>query len=287
EYILSENLYGLDIDERARQLAYFSLMIKARSYNRRILTKDIEPHIYAIPESNNIDRKYFEIFGDSLSVEEKEEARESIEKLLSTFKDGKNYGSILKVDKVNFELCRKYIEDLDLEQIDLFTYDVDKFQNEIKNIIDVAELMTMKYHVVATNPPYLNRMNGQLKEYVDKNYKDYKTDLFSVFMYRNFDFCKPNGYSGFMTPFVWMFIKSYEKLSEYIIDNKSIGTLVQMEYSAFEEATVPICPFVFKNGSENNKGLYFRLSEFTGGMEVQKEKVLEAIENPDCGYFYV
>ena len=287
EYILSENLYGLDIDERARQLAYFSLMIKARSYNRRILTKDIEPHIYAIPESNNIDRKYFEIFGDSLSVEEKEEARESIEKLLSTFKDGKNYGSILKVDKVNFELCRKYIEDLDLEQIDLFTYDVDKFQNEIKNIIDVAELMTMKYHVVATNPPYLNRMNGQLKEYVDKNYKDYKTDLFSVFMYRNFDFCKPNGYSGFMTPFVWMFIKSYEKLREYIIDNKSIGTLVQMEYSAFEEATVPICSFVFKNGSENNKGLYFRLSEFTGGMEVQKEKVLEAIENPDCGYFYV
>jgi hypothetical protein len=129
-------------------------------------------------------------------------------------------------------------------------------------------------------------MNGQLKEYVNKNYKNYKTDLFSVFMYRNFELCKPNGYSGFMTPFVWMFIKSYEKLRKYIIDNKSIGTLAQMEYSAFEEATVPICAFVLKNGRESNNGLYFRLSEFTGGMKVQKEKVLEAIENPDCGYFY-
>lgn len=286
EYILSENLYGLDIDERARQLAYFSLMMKSRSYSRRILNKGIEPHIYAIPDSNNIDRKYFEIFGNSLAVEEKEEARKSIEKLLATFKDGKNYGSILKVEKVDFELCRKYIEDMDLGQIDLFTYDVDEFQKEIKNIINVAEVMTMKYDVVATNPPYLNKMNGQLKEYVNKNYKDYKTDLFSVFMYRNFDLCKPNGYSGFMTPNVWMFIKSYEKLRKYIIDNKSIGTLAQMEYSAFEEATVPICAFVFKNGRESNNGLYFRLSEFTGGMQVQKEKVLEAIENPDCGYLY-
>lgn len=286
EYILSENLYGLDIDERARQLAYFSLMMKSRSYSRRILNKGIEPHIYAIPDSNNIDRKYLEIFGNGLALEEKEVAKKSIEKLLDTFKDGKNYGSILKVDKVDFELSRKFIEDMDLGQIDLFTYDVDEFQKEINNIIDVAEIMTMKYDVVATNPPYLNRMNGQLKEYVHKNYKDYKTDLFSVFMYRNFDLCKPNGYSGFMTPFVWMFIKSYEKLRKYIIDNKSIGTLAQMEYSAFEEATVPICAFVLKNGRESNNGLYFRLSEFTGGMQVQKEKILEAIDNPDCGYFY-
>lgn len=286
EYILSENLYGLDIDERARQLAYFSLMMKARSYSRRILNKGIEPHVYSIPDSNNIDKKYFEVFGNNLALEEKVEASESIEKLLADFKDGKNYGSIIKVQKVDFELCRKYIEDMDLGQIDLFTYDVDEFQKEINNIIDVAEIMTMKYDVVATNPPYLNRMNGQLKEYVHKNYKNYKTDLFSVFMYRNFEFCKPNGYSGFMTPFVWMFIKSYEKLRKYIIDNKSIGTLAQMEYSAFEEATVPICAFVLKNGRESNNGLYFRLSEFTGGMKVQKEKVLEAIENPDCGYLY-
>jgi len=287
EYILRENLYGLDIDERARQLAYFSLMMKARSYSRRILNKGINPHIYAIPDSNNIDRKYFEIFGNSLAVEEKEEARKSIEKLLATFKDGKNYGSILKVEKVDFELCRKYIEDMDGGQIDLFTYNFDEFQKEIKNIIDVTEVMTMKYDIVATNPPYLNRMNGQLNEYVNKNYRDYKTDLFSVFMYRNFDFCKPNGYSGFMTPNVWMFLKSYEELRKFIVENKSIDSLIQIAKGAFfQEATVDVIAFVFKNLTSNTPGKYIRLEEFKGGMEVQKEKVLEAIENPHCGYFY-
>ena len=89
-----------------------------------------------------------------------------------------------------------------------------------------------------------------------------------------------------MTPFVWLFIKTYETLRKYIIDTKAITTLVQMEYSAFEEATVPICSFVLKNGKDRNKGLYFRLSDFKGGMEIQKKKVLEAIANKDCGYFY-
>ena len=130
EYILSENLYGLDIDERARQLAYFSLMMKARSYSRRILNKDIEPHIYVIPDSNNIDRKYLEIFGNNLVLEEKEEARKLIEKLLVDFKDGKNFGSIIKVGKADFELCRKYIEDMDLGQIDLFSYQSLEFQRK-------------------------------------------------------------------------------------------------------------------------------------------------------------
>ena len=89
-----------------------------------------------------------------------------------------------------------------------------------------------------------------------------------------------------MTPFVWMFIKSYEKLREYIINNKSIATLVQMEYSAYEEATVPICSFVLNNEHSNDLGYYFRLSDFKGGMEVQKQKVLEALSNKECGYFY-
>lgn len=286
EYILEENLYGLDIDERARQLAYFSLMMKARSYSRRILSKEIEPHVYSVPESNNVDKKLLDLFGASLGVEERNLARKSIDQLLDTFKDGKNYGSIIQVEDFDYELCKSYIEDIDSERINLFTYDAYAFQRQVKAILDVALVLASKYHVVATNPPYLNRMNGQLKEYVDKYYKDYKTDLFSVFIYRNFGLCKPDGYSGFMTPFVWMFIKSYEKLREYIINNKSIASLIQMEYSAFEEATVPICSFVLKNGREDSKGLYFRLSEFTGGMEVQKKKVLEAIENPDCGYFY-
>lgn len=116
-------------------------------------------------------------------------------------------------------------------------------------------------------------------------YKDYSFDLFSVFIRRNFDLTEENGYLGFMTPFVWMFIKSYEKLRDYILSNKSISTLVQMEYSAYEEATVPICSFVLSNNKSNSIGYYFRLSDFKGGMEIQKEKVLAAINNKDCGYF--
>src|SRR5699024_4308910 len=111
-------------------------------------------------------------------------------------------------------------------------------------------------------------------------------DLFSVYIYRDLLLCRPGGYCGYMTPFVWMFIKTYEKLRQVIIREKSIATLIQMEYSAFEEATVPICAFVLKNGPETTKGLYFKLSEFRGGMDVQRQKVLEALADKDCGYFY-
>ena len=149
-----------------------------------------------------------------------------------------------------------------------------------------AEIMSNKYAVVCTNPPYMNKLEGQLKKFVVDNYKAYSGDLFSVFMYRNFAFCKSDGYSAFMTPFVWMFIKTYEKLREYIISCKTITSLIQMEYSAFEEATVPICSFILKNSKSNEKSLCFRLSDFKGGMEIQKRKVLEAIANKECGYFY-
>ncbi|WP_254151263.1 BREX-1 system adenine-specific DNA-methyltransferase PglX [Catenibacterium mitsuokai] len=129
-------------------------------------------------------------------------------------------------------------------------------------------------------------MPGELKKYVVKNYKAYSSDLFAVFIKRNFDFTVENGYLGFMTPFVWMFIKSYEQLRKFIINKKSIATLVQMEYSAYEEATVPICSFVLKNGNADDIGYYFRLSDFKGGMEVQNQKILEAISNRECDYFF-
>ena len=172
-------------------------------------------------------------------------------------------------------------------QIDLFSTSwLNDTLPQMVQLTKQAEIMCNKYAVVCTNPPYMNKLEGQLKKFVVNNYKAYSGDLFSVFIYRNFDYCKVNGYSAFMTPFVWLFIKTYETLRKYIIDTKAITTLVQMEYSAFEEATVPICSFVLKNGKDRNKGLYFRLSDFKGGMEIQKKKVLEAIANKDCGYFY-
>lgn len=158
-------------------------------------------------------------------------------------------------------------------------------ENKVINNVQYYKLLEKKYNVVCTNPPYLSRYNDNLKEYLNNNYADYAKDLFSVYIYKNINFTKENGYAAYMTPFVWMFIKTYEKLREYLITNKSIISLIQMEYSAFKEATVPICAFVVKNAKEEEKGIYIKLSDFKGGMDIQEEKVLEAINN-DTNYWY-
>lgn len=239
--ILTHNLFGLDVDKRCSQLAYFAVMMKARSYDRRFFNRNITPQLY-------YPQKEAELL---------------------------EFGSLVQID----DLEEKPQEP---ENIVLFAENYE----ELLNDWNFKRLLSQKYAAVCTNPPYLNKYNSRLKTFVNKYYKDYAGDLFSVFIYRNFGFCKPNGYTGFMTPFVWMFIKTYEKLRQYIISNKSIVTLIQMEYSAFEEATVPICTFVLQNCQNQNASLCFRLSDFKGGMQIQCQKVLDAIANPDCGYFY-
>lgn len=208
--------------------------------------------------------------------------------LVDTFRDAKELGSIITIESKDYDAYMAYLDGCD-GQGQLTMEDADWLQNTrpmLKALARQAKVLSAKYPVVCTNPPYLNKIEGRLKTFVTENYKDYSGDLFSVFTYRNLMFCKQDGYCGYMTPFVWMFIKTYEKLREFIIRNKSITTLVQMEYSAFEEATVPICSFVLKNGKATENGLYFKLSDFKGGMEVQKQKVLEALVDKNCGYFY-
>lgn len=239
--IVKNNIFGVDIDKRATQLAYFAIMMKARQYDRRFFTRNVTPSLYCA----------------------------------ENYPEGELLGSLIIVDHLEEEPVVP-------EELTLFNMDYE----HKKSIWNLRRVLFQKYTAVCTNPPYLNKYNPELKDYVQKQYKDYSGDLFSVFMYRNFDFCTSGGYSAFMTPFVWMFIKTYEKLRDYIIDNKSITTLVQMEYSAYEEATVPICTFVLKNRTSDNKSLCFKLSDFKGGMEVQKIKVVQAIKNPECGYFY-
>ena len=239
--IVEHNLFGLDIDPRATQLATFAVAMKGRQYDRRFLTRHLSLQLYS-PDD---------------------------------YEDGLEYGSLIRVDE---------LEERPEPTQELTLFD-DDYEGKL-NTWNFRRLLSRKYTIVCTNPPYLNKYNAKLKNYVNGNYKDYSGDLFSVFIYRNLLFCQTDGYCGFMTPFVWMFIKTYEKLRQFIIQNKSITTLIQMEYSAFEEATVPICSFVLKNGKETAKGLYFKLSEFKGGMEVQRKKVLEALLDKDCGYFY-
>ena len=280
--IVQNNLFGLDIDDRASQLAYFAVMMKARSYDRRFLSRGIEPNVLAIKESNNM--------GTAVRAGLTTDAQMNTisQYLVDAFRDAKELGSIITVEPKDYDGYMAYLDGCD-GQGQLTMEDADWLQNTrpmLKTLAHQAKDLAAKYPVVCTNPPYLNKIEGRLKTFVTENYKDYSGDLFSVFTYRNLMFCKQDGYCGYMTPFVWMFIKTYEKLREFIIRNKSIATLVQMEYSAFEEATVPICSFVLKNGKATENGLYFKLSDFKGGMEVQKQKVLEALADKNCGYFH-
>lgn len=278
--ILENNLFGLDIDDRAYQLAYFAVMMKARSYDRRILTRDIKPNVYSIKESNFLADSWPKISDD-------EKFREIFQTVVDTFIDAKEYGSILNVPDADYDYALSVIDDFEQSvPVDFEAQILRGKTDDIRALVNQAKLMAKKYTAVVTNPPYMNKFDAKLKKYIADNFAEYKGDLFSVFMYHNFSFCTPDGYSAFMTPLVWMFIKTYEPLRNYILSFKHLSTLIQFEYSAFEEATVPICTFVLRNNNDINKSLCFRLSDFKGDMEVQKQKVLEAIENKKCGYFY-
>lgn len=301
--IIEKNIYGLDIDKRAYQLTYFAVMMKGREYDRRFFTRGISPNLTYTEESYllfdneskkilknskkiNMDELRTNFYLDGVTIDDKQ--NQVGEYLIRTFEDARETGSLIKVEKFDYDSFDRYLD----ECRDRYTGSLmgeiwkENVYSLMKQIVKTAKILNNKYHIVCSNPPYLNKYNPKLKKFVETNYKDYKGDLFSVFMVRVFDFLVEDGYSGWMTPMVWMFIKTYEELRKYIILNKSIVTLIQMEYSAFEEAVVPICSFVLKNGKEKEKGLYFKLSDFKGGMEVQNQKVLEALENKNCGYFY-
>jgi len=275
--IVQNNLFGLDIDERAAQLASFAIMMKAMQYDKRFLKRGIQPHFYEIKESNHIDPFAVDYFANGNAS-----LKHDIQSVIHDTIDAKEYGSLIQIAPVDFDALFARLEEIE-KDIDLQKDIVLKY---LFPLVREAKLLSDKYAVVATNPPYLNKFDAKLKKYIVDNYADYKGDLFSVFIYRDFGFCERNGYSGFMTPNVWMFIKSHEGLRNYIYSSKGIVTLVQMAKGAFfSEATVDVCAFVLSNW-KNEKGLYIRLEDFKGGMEVQRKKVKEALATQDCGYFF-
>lgn len=271
--ILKDNLFGLDIDDRAGQLTILSVLLKAREYDKDIFKKDIikELNVFSIQESNTID--YFSI--ENIT---NEEAKSQAKYLYDLFKNAKEIGSLLIPKENNFK-----------ELIDYLNNNNDIFTNELKNkimpLIRCNNLLANKYSVVATNPPYMNDkyMGVAMKDYAITNYKPYKSDLFSMFFIKMFNITNEEGYVGVLSPFVWMFIKSYENLRKYIINNKSIDSLVQLEYNAFEAACVPVGTFVFKNHNKDNIGTYIKLSDFPGS-DIQEIKVKEALTDENCKY---
>ena len=282
--IVENNLFGMDIDKRAYQLAYFAVMMKARSYNRRALTKGISNNLAVVEESNSIDQFICD------GVTTNDEQNKIGEYLVEAYKDAQEIGTLQTIEKKDYIGFTDYLHGIasSAELTEIGSNDwVNDIHPKMLQFAKQAEIMSKKYAVVCTNPPYMNKLEGQLKKFVVDNYKSYSGDLFSVFMYRNFDYCKSDGYSAFMTPNVWMFIKTYENLRNYIINQKTIISLIQMAKGAFfKEATVDISTFILKNCKSKESGLYIRLEKFKGDMEVQKQKVLEAIDNKNCGYFY-
>lgn len=288
--ILKNNLYGLDVDKRAAQLAKFSLVMKARSIDNRFFNEDrfVNPRVFEIKDSQLLINLNYKEAMKSLHFSNK--SIELAEFLVDTFQYGKVIGSLLKVSPKDY---RELIDDIkrskEVESPGLFDqYFYNKGLKRLIHLSRVAKVLARKYDVMITNPPYvsLNNLEDLMKKYANKHYVSAKADMFSMFIWHSFEATKENGFSAFMTPYVWMFIKSYVDLREHILRNKHIVTLSQLEYSALEEAIVPLCTFTCRNADLNYIAKYFRLTDFRGGMAIQNQKFLEAVNNPNCEYVY-
>ena len=291
--ILKNNLYGLEIDERAGQLASFALMMKAREKFSRLFSvlkreENFKLNTLIIEESNSLSER--------IKNRIKNNNLNNLNKIIEDFEDAKEYGSILKLESIDkeilereFNLLKESFNNNEQETLifneDEMIIDINEELELIENLIKQHTVMTDKFDITVTNPPYMgnSRMNGILKEYIDKNYSDVKSDLFAVFFIKCGEITKKKGYLAFMSPFVWMFIKSYEELRKIFIEEKTISSLVQLEYSGFEDATVPICTFVLQNSYTDKKGEYIKLSDFKGAKN-QPIKTLEAVKNPNCNW---
>lgn len=282
ESIVQNNLYGLDIDKRAAQLAYFAVMMTARRHDRGFLRHPVQPHVYAIAESNAVDKGAVEVFCNGNA-----KPTAAVAQILAEMQDAREYGSILTTTPQDWAALYARFEELGVNDPD--NHSMEKCALlKLQNVVQAAELLSKQYWVTVTNPPYMgaSNMNTTLSNFVKEQYPDVKSDFFSVFIVRNSHLTRKDGYCGFFTPYVWMFISSYEKLRQYLYSNTTIETLIQFEYSAFEEATVPVCTFAFRNSYVQKNGCYLRLVDFRGGMEVQRQKTLQAIADHNCGYYY-
>ena len=287
--ILENNLFGLDIDKRAAQFAYFSVMMKAREYDSGFFgRKNIpQPRVYDIQESNWLGGAYKHEMGNFLNSQQH---RDTLNYLLDTFIDAKEYGSILQIKPLDYEGLKEAWDTsaaATASNVNMAMW-YDAVKDSVEQLIEQAIMLSQKYDAVVTNPPYMgaSNMNPRLNEFIKQNYADYKSDFFSAFIVRAAQMTKLDGRCGFFTPYVWMFIQSYEKLRQYLYSQATLETLIQFEYSAFEEATVPVCTFTFAKRHVNKKGNYLRLVDFRGGMEVQRQKMLEAIADHNCGFYY-
>ncbi|MGS3137257.1 BREX-1 system adenine-specific DNA-methyltransferase PglX [Aeromonas sanarellii] len=296
ELILKHNLFGLDIDDRAAQLAGFALLMRARQDDRRLFTRDLTLHIHALQESRHLNiPKLWQALnlnadwerGQSQDLFATEPATLAandprltlLTELHQRFLEAKTFGSLIEVPDDQAAA----IEEIHATLLTL-SEQGDAMQKPAARallpLLAQAAVLAQRYDAVVANPPYMGSKFHipVVKDYLKTHFKGYEKDLFSAFIVRNLDLAKPRGQLGFMTPFVWMFISSYEQLRNYIINEKTITSLIQLEYSGFDGATVPICTFTLENAPNPNfKGGYVRLSDFRGA-DQQGPRALEIIQ---------
>jgi type II restriction/modification system DNA methylase subunit YeeA len=288
--ILKHNLHGLDLCPRAAQLAELSLVFKAREKSRRFFLPDhfVRPNIIELKnirfEGNELS-EYFNALGCQPS-----NLHSQFSNLLHQFEEASNFGSLIQpcLTEAEIQTVRKHIQSSKsiIQNSDLM---VSALHLKVMRVFEQAEALTQRYHVVVANPPYMGNgaMNPALKKFVEDYYELYKSDLFSAFIERGLLLTHSNGRAGFMSPFVWMFVGSYEDLRARLTDSATLKSLVQLEYSGFADATVPICCFVALNARKpSSKAACIKLTNFKGPA-LQEPKTLEAIKNNDCGWFYL
>ena len=264
--IVENNLHGLDIDERAAQLAYFAVMMKARQYDRRFFSRGIQPHIYAVVESNHVDKFAVDYFCNNDA-----KLTEAMNTIISELYDAKEYGSILTVAPQDWSILNdrfgEITEDINISR--------ETALRELLPLVQVAELLAQKYDIVVTNPPYLSisGLNANVSGFIKKTYPDSKNDLYSVFIERCRSFTKKLGLQAMITQQAWMFTALYEPL-RIKLKSASIVNLIQLGAHAFDEIggeVVQTAAFVIRNmPSGKYKSVYMNLTN--GASEKEKEK---------------
>ena len=275
--IVENNIYGLDIDDRAAQLAYFAVMMKARQYDRRFFSRGIQPHVYAIVESNHVDKFAVEYFcnGDA-------KLKAAMDTIISELHDAKEYGSILTVTPQDwsalYDRFAEIVEDINMSR--------DVALAELLPLVQVAEALAQKYDAVVTNPPYMgnNGFSSKMSDYAKKYYNEVKTDLFAIFMIRCKQFTKKNGFQSMITQHSWMFLSSYEWLRSQM-NNMAIASMAHLGTRAFDEINgemVSTSAFCLRNVQlPEYCAKYQRLVDYSG--EKSKEAAFLTLENTYSG----
>ncbi|MDF1493741.1 BREX-1 system adenine-specific DNA-methyltransferase PglX [Caproiciproducens sp. CPB-2] len=273
--IIENNLYGLDIDDRAAQLAYFSVIMKARQYDSRFFSRELQPHVYAIRESNGLDPAMVEYFvhGDPT-------LKEAMNTLIPEMRDAKEYGSILDITLVDFDALYARFDAI-RNEISMFNLPIN---NDLLPFVQVAQAMTQKYSVVCTNPPYMgsNGMSVKLSDYVKGNYPDTKSDMSTVCMEKTISMCKSYGYMAMINIPVWMFLSSYEKLRKSIINNNTITSMVHPGRGIFGSDFGTTSFVIGKAHISGYRGSYRRLFEKLVEVESIEVREQRFFENRGC-----